>query len=123
MSSSVTPVKASRQPVVRAWLALLGVAVALHAAHTVLGLGPGGALFDVWLYNAIILAAAGTCVARGVLRRAERRAWLALGAGMVSWSAADVGGLSLRPVARSSRRFRRPRSRTTVQLVGENGRC
>ncbi len=90
MSSTVTPAKASRQPVLRVWLGLLGTALALHAAHTVLGLGPEGALFEVWLYNAIILAAAGTCVARGLMRRTERPAWLALGAGMVSWSAADV---------------------------------
>ncbi|MGI8593123.1 MAG: diguanylate cyclase domain-containing protein, partial [Solirubrobacteraceae bacterium] len=74
----------------RAWVGLLGTAVVLHAAHTVLGLGPDGALFDAWLFNAIILGAAGTCVARGVLRRAERPAWLAFGVAMVIFSAAEV---------------------------------
>jgi two-component system, cell cycle response regulator len=74
------------------WLILAIAGLSLHAAHT--GLGVGGhelnALFDEWLYNALMLGAAVACLARGVLVRTDRLSWLLLGAGLLSWSAGDL---------------------------------
>jgi signal transduction histidine kinase len=63
-----------------------------HAAHGVLGFG-GAALeplFSDWIYNAVLVAAAAACFARGVLVRSERWAWLAIAAGMASWTVGEV---------------------------------
>ena len=43
-----------------------------------------------WLYNALMLAAAGLCLSRAVLVRAERYAWLAMGLGVAAWSAGEI---------------------------------
>ena len=51
---------------------------------------PGNRFYDIWLYNALILGGGLMCVARGLAVRRERLAWLVLGAGMLSWSAADL---------------------------------
>ena len=37
---------------------------------------------DAWLGNAVLVGAAGVCLLRGLLIRAERTAWLALAAGI-----------------------------------------
>ena len=47
-------------------------------------------LFDNYVYNGLLVAAAGACVLRGCLYREERLAWLLLGAGMVAWAAGDI---------------------------------
>jgi diguanylate cyclase (GGDEF)-like protein len=72
--------------------ALALVALAAHAAHTGLGLGKPGldALFDEWIYHGLMLGAALACVLRGVLRPADRAAWLLLGAGALAWSGGDL---------------------------------
>src|SRR3954469_22883669 len=69
------------------------LALALHAAHTGLGLGRGAALspfFDEWLYNGLMLGAAAALLLRGILRSRDRVAWLVLGAGALAWSAGDL---------------------------------
>ncbi|HEX8122961.1 MAG TPA: GGDEF domain-containing protein [Solirubrobacteraceae bacterium] len=68
------------------------VALAAHAAHTGLGFGTPGLdwLFDEVLYNALMLGAASACLLRGVLRPADRAAWLLLGAGALAWSGGDL---------------------------------
>jgi two-component system cell cycle response regulator len=71
--------------------ALVGVlAVAFHVAHGQLGLG-GHSLDDFtqqWLYDAIVIGASASCLARARLVRRERLAWLVLGLGL----AFDAGG-------------------------------
>ncbi len=68
------------------------VGLVAHAAHT--GLGLGGDSLDTlladWLYNALMLGAATACVLRGILRPADRAAWLLLGAGALAWSGGDL---------------------------------
>ena len=66
--------------------------IAAHAAHAAFGLG-GHALdrfFEDWLLNALILATSAACLLRGLRVRAERLAWLVLGAAMLSWSGGFV---------------------------------
>ena len=67
-------------------------ALALHAAHTGLGVGSPALdeLIDEWLYNALMVGAAAACLLRGIVRPGDRAAWLLLGAGALSWSAGDV---------------------------------
>lgn len=67
-------------------------ALAVHVAHTGFGLGRGvlDGLVEGWLYTALMLGAALGCLARGVLVRADRAAWLLLGAGALAWSAGDL---------------------------------
>jgi two-component system, cell cycle response regulator len=66
--------------------------LALHALH-----GPGGVdfgvsagVFDTWIYNGVLMGSAVICIARAALVREERVAWALIGAGLLSWSAADV---------------------------------
>jgi hypothetical protein len=46
--------------------------------------------FENWVYPAMILTGAGLCLARGLHERAERAAWLVLGAGLAAWAAAEL---------------------------------
>jgi hypothetical protein len=66
----------------------LAAGIAAHAAHATLGLGGPGLdrFFEDWLLNALILATSVACLLRGLCVRAERLAWLVLGAAMLSWS-------------------------------------
>ena len=76
-------------------IALLGVAIlgtALYQLYVLFG-DPESATGDAanyWVYHAVMFAAAGACIARGILVRAERDGWLALGAGVAIWAAGDV---------------------------------
>jgi two-component system, cell cycle response regulator len=49
-----------------------------------------GPLSSRGAHDVVLLAAALVCLARGVLVRAERAAWLLLGAGVLAWSAGEV---------------------------------
>jgi two-component system cell cycle response regulator len=68
-------------------LGLAGLAAfALHAAAS----DGGEGLLGGWVYNGVIATAAALCLARAWLVRAERRAWLVLGAGLLAWTAGEV---------------------------------
>jgi hypothetical protein len=58
------------------------------------GTGVGGdwltSFLQDYLYNALLFAGAGFCLWRAVAIRQERLAWLVLGCGLVSWTAADI---------------------------------
>jgi two-component system, cell cycle response regulator len=47
-------------------------------------------LANLWLYNAVIVLAGATCLVRAAAPGPLRWAWIALGAGLLSWAAADV---------------------------------
>jgi two-component system cell cycle response regulator len=79
----------------RVVLALLGAAIAGAAAFTAYAIvEPGGdtagTLANGWLYNAVLVVATAACIARGVLVRAERAGWLALGAALAAWTVGDI---------------------------------
>jgi two-component system, cell cycle response regulator len=78
---------------VRAFLALLGTGTAAYVAYAALGLHRNdslAAIFDNWIYYGLLLGAAGACLARGMHGDHERRAWLALGIGVLSWTVGDL---------------------------------
>ena len=61
----------------------IGLVTAFDAAHALLGLG-GSGLDDFandWLYTGIELLAVGLCLARALLRREDRAAWLLISVG------------------------------------------
>ena len=68
------------------------VALLAHVAHTGLGLWhpQADAFFSSWVYNGLMLGAALGCLARGVLVRVDRLAWLVLGTGALAWSSGDL---------------------------------
>jgi two-component system cell cycle response regulator len=66
------------------------VAYAVQAAMpTVCGAGTHD-FFEIWVYNLLIAAAAGLCLARAAIYRSERLAWLVLGIGLVAWAAGEA---------------------------------
>jgi len=76
---------------VRVAVALLATGVAVRLAYS-FGLGRP-ALADLvlrWLYTALMFGSAGLCLARGVLVRRDRVAWLAMGASGLCWAAGDA---------------------------------
>ena len=73
-------------------LALLVGGVGVLALHTTFGLGgyrPEG-LFNHGVYNVLMGGAALAVLARGLLVRAQRAAWLTMGAGALCWSLGDL---------------------------------
>lgn len=74
------------------WLlpAVVGL-LALHAAHTVLGLGArDSALFNTYLYDGLMGVAALMCLSRVVRSSRERSVWLAFGLALLSYFAGEV---------------------------------
>jgi len=76
---------------VRVAVALLAAGVAVRLAY---GLGLGRPALEtvvcVWVYSAVMVGSALLGLARGVLVRRDRAAWLALGAGISLWAAGDL---------------------------------
>jgi diguanylate cyclase (GGDEF)-like protein len=60
--------------------------------HTTVGFGGPGAdeLFQDGIYNMLMLGASLVVLARGVLVREDRAAWLTMGAGLLSWSLGEL---------------------------------
>jgi two-component system, cell cycle response regulator len=69
--------------------AVLMAAFVLQAATGLAGDGATG-FFQDYVYNALLLAGAGFCLWRAAAFREERVAWLVMGAGIVTWTGADV---------------------------------
>jgi two-component system, cell cycle response regulator len=85
--------RASRRPrgPRRAAFAAIGVFSALLLAYATVILGALGDaglqdFFGRWVYDAIVLGAAAIVLLRAALVAEERRAWLALGAGLLLWA-------------------------------------
>ncbi len=68
--------------------------VLLTGVYTVEALlGKQGGLdhfFDTWVYNGLLVAASGACLARGIFVRVERVPWLLLGTALLLWTAGDL---------------------------------
>jgi diguanylate cyclase (GGDEF)-like protein len=68
------------------------VGITAYVAHVGLGLGGHGSdwLFNDFVYNGLELLAALACLSRAALVRRERLPWLAMGIGLLSYTAGDV---------------------------------
>lgn len=77
---------------VRAGGALLLLAFLAFTLHAALGFGGAAAetLFGVWVYDALMLGAAASCLARALLARRERLAWALLGIALAIWTAGEI---------------------------------
>jgi two-component system cell cycle response regulator len=71
------------------FLAVLFVAFALRAA-TGFGGGTAESIFENWVYDALLLGAAGGCLLRAALFRRERLAWALLGLALAVWTAGEI---------------------------------
>jgi diguanylate cyclase (GGDEF)-like protein len=78
-------------------IVLLGGLVGLcllvaFTAHAVIGLGGSGtdALFNTWVYNALMLMGAAACLLRATLLRRERVAWALLGTGILLYTGGEI---------------------------------
>jgi two-component system cell cycle response regulator len=92
-SAEATGAIPTRIRVLRSALAavILG-GTALVIVHDWLDLG--GSAFDApasgWLYDAVVIAGGLACLLRAAVARNERGAWIAIGAAVLSWGAAEV---------------------------------
>jgi two-component system, cell cycle response regulator len=64
-------------------------AYAAQAAFAVCGASATD-FFEIYVYNALIAAAAGFCLYRAVTVERERSAWLVLGLGLAAWAASEA---------------------------------
>jgi diguanylate cyclase (GGDEF)-like protein len=73
---------------VAAWIGLLALLLAAYAAVTLVPIGNSGTqdAFGRWVYDAVVLGAAGTVIFRAIRLPRERLAWLSLGVGMLLWA-------------------------------------
>jgi hypothetical protein len=80
---------AGRQPLRGVWVLLIAL-VAVEAAHELFGLVGPETLYETWIHDSVVVAAALLCFARAASEPRERDAWLAFGAGLACWGAATV---------------------------------
>jgi two-component system, cell cycle response regulator len=61
-------------------------------AHVTVDFGGGGtdALFNTWIYNALMLTSAAACLLRAALVRRERFAWALLGVGLLLYGGGEI---------------------------------
>jgi diguanylate cyclase (GGDEF)-like protein len=66
--------------------------LAAFTAHVVVGFGGSGtdALFNTWIYCALMLTSAAACLLRAALIRRERGAWALLGVGLLLYSGGEI---------------------------------
>jgi diguanylate cyclase (GGDEF)-like protein len=66
--------------------------LAAFAAHVALGFGGPStdALFNTWIYSALMLTSAAACLLRAVLVRRERVAWALLGVGLLLYAGGEI---------------------------------
>ena len=80
----------NRPPGLRYAWALLSVAVVVEAIDEVFGLGGPPALYQAWIHDGIITAAALITLARAWYEPTTRTAWLSFGLAMLVWSAGSI---------------------------------
>jgi two-component system cell cycle response regulator len=76
----------------RLLLTAMTVLLAICAFHAVVRFdaGPFAWLIEKWGYNVVLVTSGLVCLGRGVVVRAERTAWLVMGAGVVGWALGNV---------------------------------
>src|SRR3954454_8019255 len=75
----------------RAVLAVCGLFLVIQEVRVVVfGAAPLGPLSSRGAHDVVLLAAALVCLARGILVKAERPAWLLLGAGVLAWTGGEI---------------------------------
>jgi two-component system cell cycle response regulator len=75
------------------------VGLAVFAVVTVAA-RPGSGLemfFNVWIYNALMVLACAIVISRALFVSSERPAWIAFGAGMVSWTFGEIWYAAVHP--------------------------
>jgi two-component system cell cycle response regulator len=74
------------------FLAFLAGGLGVLVLHTTTGFGghPIRGLFNNGVYNVLMLGAAAAVLARGALVKAQRAAWLTMGAGVLCWSLGEL---------------------------------
>ena len=73
-----------------ALLALGGLCTLLYALWIAAGEDPGSEKAATWIYDGALLAAGLSCLAGALRANGLRGAWIALGLGLIAWSAGDV---------------------------------
>ena len=83
--------KRERRTVLVGGLLALCLLVAF-TAHVALGFGGPGtdALFNTWIYSALMLTSAAACLLRAVLVQRERLAWTLLGVGLLLYTGGEI---------------------------------
>jgi hypothetical protein len=70
--------------------AVLALLTALEAANELFGIGGPRELYEVWLHDLVLAAAAALVLARAVYAPSTRKAWAAFGTAMVIWCLGSV---------------------------------
>jgi two-component system, cell cycle response regulator len=72
------------------WLTIVGLCA--YSAHSLLGAGGHSvdALFETWVFNALLCAGAALCLLRALCSPRERIAWTVLGAGLGCWALGEI---------------------------------
>jgi hypothetical protein len=84
-----TETAAGGRPLRVVWV-LLTALVAVEAAHELFGLLGPEALYETWIHDSVVVAAAVLCFARAASEPRERDTWLAFGVGLSCWGAGTV---------------------------------
>jgi two-component system cell cycle response regulator len=71
---------------------LLALIFAVFVAHAAVGFGGDSAdsFFENWVYDGLLLCAAGSCLLRAALFTRERLAWMLLGLALTVWTAGEI---------------------------------
>jgi two-component system cell cycle response regulator len=81
--------RSDRAKDVRRGSLVLGAAYLAFLVHAALP-GSSSALWDTWIYCALMLGASASCLARAWLVRRERLAWGLLGLGLLVWTGGEI---------------------------------
>jgi two-component system, cell cycle response regulator len=69
---------------------LLGALFLAFVVHVSVAGGDGDSFFENWVYDAVMLGCAASCLLRAVLIRRERAAWALLGLALLIWTGGEI---------------------------------
>jgi two-component system, cell cycle response regulator len=78
------------QRLLRIVIAVLVLGVLVHAVQALVSAPGPEPLFNDGLYNLLMLGGVALCLARAVIVRPERAAWLAMAGGLAAWAGGDL---------------------------------